>query len=87
MDIETSSAIKLFFPNPSLQLVYFEAIHNSLDANATEIDINIDVLSFERVDTLKITISDNGDGFNEDNFNRFKTLLRPRDNLHKGGWA
>lgn len=84
MDIETSSAIKLFFPNPSLQLVYFEAIHNSLDANATEIDINIDVLSFERVDTLKITISDNGDGFNEDNFNRFKTLLRPRDNLHKG---
>lgn len=84
MDIETSSAIKLFFPNPSLQLVYFEAIHNSLDANATEIDINIDVLSFERVDTLKLTISDNGDGFNDDNFNRFKTLLRPRDNLHKG---
>lgn len=84
MDIETSSAIKLFFPNPSLQLVYFEAIHNSLDANATEINIDIDIYSFERVDTLKLTISDNGDGFNDENFDRFKTLLRPRDYLHKG---
>ncbi|HDZ25046.1 hypothetical protein LCGC14_1279480 [marine sediment metagenome] len=84
MDIETSSAIKLFFPNPSLQLVYFEAIHNSLDANATEIDIDIDISSFEKVDTLKLAIADNGDGFNDENFDRFKTLLRPRDYLHKG---
>ena len=30
MDIETSGAIKLFFPNPSLTLVYFEALANAL---------------------------------------------------------
>lgn len=84
MDIETSSAIRLFFPNPSLTLVYFEALANSLDAGATEISIDIDVQAFDKPDTLKITISDNGDGFTEENFERFKTLLKPRDKFHKG---
>lgn len=84
MDIETSSAIRLFFPNPSLTLVYFEALANSLDAGATEVFIDIDVQAFDKPDTLKITISDNGDGFTDENFERFKTLLKPRDKFHKG---
>lgn len=84
MDIETSSAIRLFFPNPSLTLVYFEALANSLDAGATEIFIDIDVQAFDKPDTLKITISDDGDGFTDENFDRFKTLLKPRDKFHKG---
>lgn len=37
MQIETSKAIELFFPNPSLMSVYFEALANALDAGATEI--------------------------------------------------
>jgi len=84
MEIETSGAIKLFFPNPSLTLVYFEALANALDAGATEISIDIEIESFDKPDTLRVTISDNGDGFTEENFARFKTLLKPRDKFHKG---
>jgi len=84
MDIETSSAIRLFFPNPSLTLIYFEALANALDAGATEISIDIEVQAFDKPETLKITISDNGDGFTDENFERFQTLLKPRDKFHKG---
>jgi len=84
MDIETSGAIRLFFPNPSLTLVYFEALANALDAGATEISIDVDVQAFDKPDTLRITIADNGDGFTDENFDRFKTLLKPRDKFHKG---
>lgn len=84
MDIETSGAIRLFFPNPSLTLVYFEALANALDAGATEIFIDVDVQAFDKPDTLRITITDNGDGFTDENFDRFKTLLKPRDKFHKG---
>ncbi|WOO32082.1 ATP-binding protein [Diaphorobacter limosus] len=84
MDIETSGAIRLFFPNPSLALVYFEALANALDASATDVSIDIDVQAYDKPDTLKITVTDNGDGFTEENFDRFKTLLKPRDKFHKG---
>ena len=84
MDIETSGAIRLFFPNPSLALVYFEALANALDAGATDVSIDIDVQAYDKPDTLKITVTDNGDGFTEENFDRFKTLLKPRDKFHKG---
>lgn len=84
MDIETSSAIKLFFPNPSLALVYYEAIANALDAGATEIDIEIYIQAFTTSETLRITISDNGTGFTDESFSRFKTLMKPKDGFHKG---
>ncbi len=84
MDIETSGAIKLFFPNPSLSLVYFEAVANSLDAGATEIDISIEIHSFDDASSLTISVTDNGDGFTDENFDRFRMLLRPRDRFHKG---
>ncbi|HFH3066191.1 ATP-binding protein [Pseudomonas aeruginosa] len=84
MDIETAGAIRLFFPNPSLTLVYFEALANALDAGATEVSIDIDVQAFDKPDTLKIAVSDNGDGFTDENFERFRKLLRPRDKFHKG---
>lgn len=84
MDIETSNAIRLFFPNPSLELVYFEALANSLDAGATEISIHIDIQAYDRPETLKIIVTDNGSGFTDENFSRFKTLLKPRDGFHKG---
>lgn len=84
MDIETSSAIKLFFPNPSLVLVYFEALANALDAGATEITIDISIQSFTAPETLNITVTDNGSGFTDESFDRFKTLLKPKDGFHKG---
>ncbi len=84
MDIETAGAIRIFFPNPSLTLVYFEALANALDAGATEVSIDIDVQAFDKPNTLKIAVSDNGDGFTDENFERFRKLLRPRDKFHKG---
>lgn len=84
MDIETSSAIKLFFPNPSLALVYYEAIANALDAGATEIDIKISIQAFTASETLNVTILDNGSGFTDESFARFKTLMKPKDGFHKG---
>ena len=46
MDIETSNAIELFFPNPSLVQVFFEAVANSLDAGASDITIKIAIQGF-----------------------------------------
>jgi hypothetical protein len=84
MDIETSNAIKLFFPNPSLVQVFFEALANSLDAGASQISICIEIQSFSTPDTLKITITDNGEGFTDESFDRFKRLLKTQDSYHKG---
>ncbi len=84
MDIETSNAIRHFFPNPSLAQVFFEALANALDAGASEITIKIEIQGFNSPETLKIAITDNGSGFTDENFERFKTLLRRRDEFHKG---
>lgn len=84
MDIETSTAVKFFFPSPSLALVYFEAVANSLDAGATKIDIEISISSFRAPKSLEIKVIDNGAGFTDDNFQRFSSLMRPRDSMHKG---
>jgi hypothetical protein len=84
MEIETSTAVQFFFPSPSLPMVYFEAIANSLDAHATEIDIKISISAFGAAKTLEVMITDNGDGFTEENFSRFSFLMRSRDEQHKG---
>ncbi|MBU9374965.1 ATP-binding protein [Burkholderia multivorans] len=84
MDIETASAIKLFFPNPSLALVYYESIANALDAGATNIKISISTQSFSASETLNVKVTDNGTGFTDESFDRFKTLMKPKDGFHKG---
>ena len=84
MELETSDAIELFFPKSSFTLVYFEALANALDAKATDVTIEIDIESFEKPETLTLTISDNGEGFTDENFERFKKLRKPRDKFHKG---
>lgn len=84
MEIDTSSAVRLFFPNPSLMLVYFEAIANALDAQATRIKVTIRLSAFDKPDSLEVTVVDDGDGFTDENFERFSTLLKPRDHHHKG---
>jgi len=84
MDIETSSAIKFFFPNPSLVQVLFEALANALDAGASEVTIRIEIDGFTAADTLRFTVTDNGSGFDDASFERFCRLLKPRDSDHKG---
>jgi hypothetical protein len=84
MDIQTSNAIRHFFPNPSLVQVYFEAVANALDAGATEIDIDIATLGATTRNGFEITISDNGSGFDDTSFNRIRELLNAKDSFHKG---
>ena len=76
--------ITLFFPTPSLESVYFEAIANSIDANATKIWIKINLPDFNRVSSFELEISDNGDGFTDNNFYKFSNLLEVDEKAHKG---
>lgn len=84
MKINISKAIKQFFPNPSLDLVYFEAIANALDANASEIDLKIRINSFENSKSLNVEIIDNGEGFTDRGFDRFCELLETDSPDNKG---
>ena len=84
MDISTKAAINHFFPNPSFEMIYSEAFHNSLDAGATQVIISISIHSFATTDTLKIEIKDNGVGFTDERYNRFSHLLQTEDKRHKG---
>lgn len=84
MKTNLSNASKHFFPNPSLEMVYFEAIANSIDANATEIKIDIKIKAFLEVDTFKLEITDNGDGFTDENFRKFSILMENESESHKG---
>jgi hypothetical protein len=84
MKVNTSNASKLFFPNPSLEMVYFEAIANSIDAGADFIHINIELQSFSKADTLTFEVIDNGRGFTDPNFLKFSKLLEIKEKDHKG---
>ena len=84
MKVNTEQAIKLFFQNPSLEMVFKEAIANSLDANATNIDIHIFIDSFEKQETLKVEIIDNGEGFTDERYDKFCELLKVEEETHKG---
>lgn len=84
MRVNTKQAIKLFFQNPSLVQVFKEAIANSLDANATSIKVNIFIDSFEKQETLKIEIIDNGDGFTDERYKKFCELLKVEEDTHQG---
>lgn len=84
MKVNTKQAVKLFFQNPSLEQVFKEAIANSLDANATEISCNVYIDSFEKQETLQIEITDNGEGFTDERYDKFCELLKVDEDTHKG---
>lgn len=84
MRVNTKQAVKLFFQNPSLVQVFKEAIANSLDANATIIKVNIFIDSFEKQETLKIEINDNGEGFTDERYKKFCELLKVEEDTHQG---
>ena len=83
MLIKTDYALKLFFPNSTFAQIYYEAIANALDANATEITIYISTTQEIAQKDLEITISDNGAGFTDIRFERFKES-QESDAFHKG---
>lgn len=84
MDINVKQAVKLFFANPSLEMVFFEAIANAIDADATDIKIQINLDEFNKPDTLTIKIIDNGVGLTDERFGKFSELLKVDEDTHKG---
>jgi hypothetical protein len=84
MKVKLSQAVKMFFGNSSLEMVYFEAIANALDANATEIEIKISVKALNQPETLKIEITDNGDGITDERYKKFSKLFDVDESSHKG---
>lgn len=84
MEININRAIKIFFPNPSLEMVFVEAIANAIDAGADSIKIKSSIKSLDEPNTLEIRIEDNGDGFSENNFKKFSKLLESEGKANKG---
>lgn len=84
MRVNTKQAVRLFFQNPSLEQVFKEAIANSLDANATKVSVDIFIDSFDKQETLQLTITDNGEGFTDERYDKFCELLKVEEDSHKG---
>ena len=84
MRINIKQAIKLFFANPSFDMVFTEAVANSLDAGASKIDIKISIEELAKQETLIIKIIDNGVGFTDERYKKFCELLKTDDTNHKG---
>ena len=84
MKVKLSEAVKLFFNNSSLEMIFFEAIANALDATASEISIRISINKNYEPNSLKFTIEDNGVGFTDDRFNKFSKLFDVEEKSHKG---
>lgn len=86
MKINIRQAIKWFFKSPSLENVFTEAIHNSIDAHATKIDIEISIEALaKKANTLKIKITDNGEGFTDERYKKFCELMSVEDDAtHQG---
>ena len=79
MEVNLSRAIDFFYPSSSsLELVYFEAIANAIDAGANNIQISIAVDSYSKPESLTIVISDNGVGFTNDRYRKFTKSQRTR---------
>ncbi|GGP03451.1 ATPase [Cloacibacterium rupense] len=84
MKVKLAQAVKMFFTNSSLEMVFFEAIANAFDANASEINIRISLDEINKIDTLKFTIEDNGDGFTNERYKKFSNLFDVEESSHKG---
>lgn len=84
MQISVKDARKHFYPNPTFELVYEEAVANALDAKATEVLICIALDEYAAPDSLKLEIRDNGIGFTDRNFSNFSKLLLSQDRTHRG---
>lgn len=84
MRVKLNKAVKMFFGNSSLEMVYFEAVANALDAGANIIDINISICDFNQPNTLAISIEDNGVGFTDERFHKFSNLFDVDEPTHKG---
>lgn len=83
MNINLEAAVPRLFPERKtrFEMIYFEAIANALDAGATEINIDI---KFQNSEFDKFIITDNGNGFTDEQYRRFSNLMDAKDKTHKG---
>lgn len=84
MKVKLSQAVKMFFGNSSLEMIYFEAIANALDASATQINIKISAKAKSEPESLEISISDNGIGMDQVRYRKFSNLFDVQESSHKG---
>jgi len=84
MKVKLGQAVKRFFGNSSLEMVYFEAVANALDAKATEVEIKIKANALNQSETLEIEIHDNGIGFTDDRYEKFSNLFDVDESSHQG---
>jgi hypothetical protein len=84
MQVKLSQAVKMFFGNSSLEMVFLEAIANALDAEADEISISITLKAANQPEGLQVEISDNGKGFTDERYKKFSKLFDVDESSHKG---
>ena len=85
MDVDISNAItEIYGLHTSFDMVYNEAVSNALDANANNISITIEADSPNDIENLKLTISDDGEGFDDKRYTKFGILFNRNDPSHKG---
>ena len=74
----------MFFSKSSFEMIYFEAFANAIDAGATEFNIHITLPEAGDWLNMAIELTDNGVGFTDERFNKFKRLLDVEERSHKG---
>lgn len=88
MRVSLDKAVKAIYSRVKLEQIINEAIANSIDANASSIQIeitgNLPQSKNGNIEDLSITIKDNGNGFTEQSLKRFITLYDHQDDFHKG---
>ena len=85
MKVKVTNAIKqLFGTTTSFDMVYYEAVANSLDANAKNINILIEADTTNDIENFKLTISDDGIGFTDNRYSKFGNLFDAEEASHRG---
>lgn len=84
MDINVKRAVKLFFSKSSFEMIYFEAFANAIDAGATEFSVHITLSEPGDWLNMSLDLIDNGVGFTDERFGKFKKLLDVEERTHKG---
>lgn len=84
MEVNIKQAIKALFSKPSFDMIYLEAVANSLDAGAVNISIKSELSKKKQLQNLSLTIEDDGCGFDDKHFDKFCHLFQTDENSHKG---
>ncbi len=84
MDVNVKRAVKMFFSKSSFEMIYFEAFANAIDAGATEFNIHVSLPQSSNWVNMTLDLSDNGVGFTDERFGKFKKLFDVEGRTHKG---